>query len=240
MSFLIPCYNEELGLNDTLTELQSIEEACDVDLKFIVIDDGSTDDTYKVALEIAERTKNLTVLRHEQNRGLGASVHTGISSTETDYFMVVPGDNCHPARGIIPLINKIGTREIVVGYPEDASGRSLIRQVLSKFFVWLVNALFGLNLRYFNGLVLHKTDLVKKIELRTQSFAFQVEILVSLLKSGVKFIEMPVLLNEKKGGSSSALKMKNIILVILCLSELLIEHRLKKLTNLTRLINKNN
>ena len=69
ITIIIPAYNEEEGIADVITQLKELDEHYEI----LVIDDGSTDNTYKLASDTAVK-----VIRHPYNKGYGAALKTGI------------------------------------------------------------------------------------------------------------------------------------------------------------------
>ena len=79
----------------------------------------------------------------------------------------------------------------------------------SRGFTTLLNWLFWLKVGYYNGAVLQRTDLLRKIEIRTNSFAYQAEALVKLTAGGASYTHCQVRINEREAGRSSALSWRN-------------------------------
>src|SRR5581483_5716399 len=71
--------------------------------------------------------------------------------------------------------------------------------------------LFRLNLKYYNGTVVHRLENLRGITVNTDSFAYQSEILIKLLKKGKSYVQVPVRTAPKGGRKSKALTMRNLI-----------------------------
>ena len=84
-SVVMPAYNEEGGIGPSLQELQEVLSGLDYEL--IVVDDGSVDDTARIAEEAGA-----TVLRQPENRGYGASLKTGIRAAKHDRIVITDAD----------------------------------------------------------------------------------------------------------------------------------------------------
>src|SRR5437660_1397600 len=74
VSLVVPVYNEGASLEDVLRRVYELPLRTEV----IAVDDGSTDETLSI-LRSFEKSKGLTVLQHDRNRGKGAAVRTGIA-----------------------------------------------------------------------------------------------------------------------------------------------------------------
>src|SRR3989338_6981452 len=76
------------------------------------------------------------------------------------------------------------------------------------------------NIRYYNGHVLHKSEIIKSIPLTTDSFAYQIEALVRLLKSGYSYTEVGFNIQIRVYGKTKTFRLKNVINVITTLFRL--------------------
>ena len=73
VSIIIPAFNEEMAVRETVIELRRLFDVTDIDAEIIVVDDGSKDKTAREAKAAGAR-----VIQHRSNRGYGASLKTGI------------------------------------------------------------------------------------------------------------------------------------------------------------------
>ena len=90
------------------------------------------------------------------------------------------------------------------------------------------NALFGLNLRYYNGLCVYKKEILTALPKTENSFAFAAEILIRMLKSGASYVEIPCEIRAQSSGKTSAFSFKNILNVISKICRLFWEIRIKR------------
>ncbi len=75
------------------------------------------------------------------------------------------------------ILRHVGPKDIVIPFLETQRNRPLFRRLTSRTFVLLVNLLFGLRIRYYNGAVVHKTRIIRSVDIGTNSFAYQAEAL---------------------------------------------------------------
>lgn len=85
VSVVIPCYNAASYLGEALESVRAQSRAAD---EVLVIDDGSTDDSHEVAL-----IAGVDVLRHQENRGPGAALNTGLNIVTGDYVAILAADD---------------------------------------------------------------------------------------------------------------------------------------------------
>ncbi len=97
-SVLVPAYNEEEGILDTLTDLQDRLAALAEKSEIIVIDDGSTDRTRA----LLEGRPGIRVVHHDRNRGYGAALKTGIRHARHQLVVITDADGTYPSERIFP------------------------------------------------------------------------------------------------------------------------------------------
>src|SRR5574337_1367105 len=92
LSVLIPAYNEEAGLEQSVEAVLRHLEALHVDAEILVVDDGSRDRTGQVANALADRHPQVRAFHHAVNRGIGAGFLTGIEQARGEWLILIPAD----------------------------------------------------------------------------------------------------------------------------------------------------
>ena len=142
-SFVIPCYREEEALAALRPHLPDIPAD-----EIVFVDDGSEDGTRAALDAIAVEDPRVRVVAHEQNRGVGAAMRTGIQASTGDVVVVYDADRTYPLEDATRLIEALGTdRQVATATPfgeggglEDVpAGRSF----LSKAAVWAYKLVLG-------------------------------------------------------------------------------------------------
>ncbi len=209
--FIIPCYNEEKNINYTLLEINKVIKELKIKYyEIIVIDDGSTDNTY---LEV-KRNKFLKKFKLKRNLGIGGAYKYGLGKSNSKYIIMIPGDNSHPASSIRPILEILGNKDIIIPFTLKKGKRSFFRYCLSNIFTLLVNFIFNMNIKYYNGTVAHKSDLLKKLIINSNGFDYQAEILIKLIKQGHTYEFIEVQINEREIGKSKAVSIYNTFKII--------------------------
>jgi len=104
VSVIIPAYNEAEGIKDTLMELMTeLPEAFEI----LVVDDGSTDDTYKIVKDIAKEYERLRCVSHGRNRGYGSAIKTGCRHVESDVVVWYDADGQHRPEDLLAVVDKL-------------------------------------------------------------------------------------------------------------------------------------
>jgi len=104
ISIIIPAYNEEERIKQSLESTVNYMTEKGYDFEIIVVDDGSTDNTVKTAQEI---TNGITVLKQEKNMGKGAAVRRGMLAAKGDIRVFSDADFSTPIYEIEKLLEKI-------------------------------------------------------------------------------------------------------------------------------------
>ena len=209
ISVIVPALNEERNIADAVKEVHRAVEGRFSEYEILLFDDGSTDRTGAIMDEIARTDPRVRVTHNERSRNLGGVYKQGVKLAAFEYVVMMPGDNENPSSAMFPAFDAIGRADIVVPYVRR-EGRSLGRAAASRAYVALMNAGFGLHLRYYNGTVIHRTENVRAVNIETDSFAYQAEVLVKLLRQGKTFVEVPVELPVISGRESRAFRPKNV------------------------------
>ena len=223
VSFVVPALNEEDVVEGIVRDIWTRVDALLDTFEIILINDGSTDKTGEIMDALSNELPHMRVLHHEKNIGLGAAYLEGVREAKLDYIMMLCGDGGLPASNLPAILGKIGEADIVIPYMKNLwKIKSPGRFVLSKCYSNLLNIVFGYRIRYYNGLPVHKSELIRPLHVTSRGFGFQGEILIKLLKSGSSYVEVGVL-GAEETSRSSALRLKNLVSVGLTFLHLLKE-----------------
>ena len=159
---------------------------------------------------LSRELPNVRTLHNKPNIGLGASYQRGVGEAKYDYVMMLCGDGGLPASSLPPIIEKIGTADIVVPYMTNLKTiKTPMRYFISRSYTRLLNFLSGHRLNYYNGLPVHKRNLLNRTVMTSSGFGFQGEILVKLIKSGHTYVQVGVLGSETTN-KSSVFRLRNL------------------------------
>ena len=228
ITLIVPALNEEKLIVETVEQIVEVAEGRFADYEVLLIDDGSTDATGNLMDGLAGRNPRIRVFHNDGNIGLGASYHLGVAHARFEYVMLLCGDGGMPASSLPTIFDKIGVADIVVPYCENLKQiKGPGRYRLSRTYTTLLNTLFGLRLNYYNGLPVHRVELVRSVGGRSDGFGFQAEILVPLLRAGHSYVQVGVK-GAEKTNRSSALRWKNVVSVSRTLGGLFVQVYLKR------------
>ena len=201
LSFVIPAYNEEIFIEDTLGLLDLAVKERRVHYEIVVVDDGSQDKTYIKALNYSKNNGHVKVIRYERNTGKGFAIKTGVMESTGDAVIFIDGDMDIDLNTISKYVEALSNADMVIAsklHPNSNVSMPLSRKMLSRTFNALVRILTGFKLKDTQvGLIVMKRGAVDKIfpHLAVKRYAFDVELLALANLYGLKIVEMPVKLN---------------------------------------------
>ena len=216
VSIIIPAYNEETKLKPTADlVLEALGRNGITNFEILIFDDASVDKTGEVADELAKKHSQIKVIHNPKNMNLGFNFVRGTELAAKEFVGMIPGDNETDPETLDNIFGVLGQADIIVPYLKNPETRPWARRFLSRAYVAIISAAFGLNLRYYNGMCYFKTEMIKKVPVSTYGFAYMTEILVKILKSdpAIKFIEVPLVNRVREKGASKAFRFKNIVSV---------------------------
>jgi glycosyltransferase involved in cell wall biosynthesis len=198
LSFVIPAYNEEVFIEDTLGTLDTVIREKTVQYEIVVVDDGSKDKTFAKALEYSRRNGHVKVIHYARNVGKGFAIKTGVMESTGDVVIFIDGDMEIDLNTLSKYVEALENADIVIAskcHPNSMISIPLSRRMLSRTFNILVRILVGFNLKDTQvGLKVMKRSAVNTIfpRLAVKRYAFDVELLALAHLYGLKIVELPV------------------------------------------------
>lgn len=198
LSFVIPAYNEEVFIEDTLGTLDLVIKEKMVQYEIVVVDDGSKDKTFTKALQYSKRNGHVKVIHCARNAGKGFAIKTGVMESTGDVVIFIDGDMEIDLNTISSYVKALESADLVIAtkwHPNSTVSMPLSRKMLSRTFNVLVRILIGFNLKDTQvGLKVMKRSAVDKIfpRLAVKRYAFDVELLALAHLYGLKIVELPV------------------------------------------------
>lgn len=224
LSVFIPAYNEEGNLEATVQELRiALLSQADLTYEIVIVNDGSVDRTGAIADTLASKDPTIRVVHNPQNLGLAQTFWVGARAARFEYVGWIPGDNGFPAESLKRWVAPLGSADLVHTYLMNTEVRYLSRRIVSRAYTRMMNALFKLNLKYYNGIQIYRRDLLLAVTTHSSGFAMLSEVLVKLLARGSTYTEVGLNMQERVQGQSKAVKLQNIVDVMLTVIRLFIE-----------------
>lgn len=222
ITVVVAAYNEEANIAGAIESLREGFRGHSEDYEILVVNDGSEDKTGAIAEGEAKKDKRVRVVHNEQNRGQAYSLYRGYQLACKEYVTVFPGDNDLSPLYLRDFLREMGKADILLTYMTNFNHRPLFRRILSRTFVHLLNFLFGLHLRNYNGAPLYKTKDIQAVTVTSsRGMTLLAECLVRLLSTGATYKEIPSDFVGRKGGRSRAVSFRNFVECFLVLRTLI-------------------
>ncbi|PYI96270.1 MAG: glycosyl transferase [Verrucomicrobia bacterium] len=211
---VIPCFNEEARIGETLRVTLNYLTANAPDSELIVVNDGSTDGTAEITRNVFPGTKIATrLLENFPNRGKGAAVRSGLLAAREPIGLFFDADLSTPVGETPKLIEPIANGEVDIAFGSRALDRSLIgvhqpwrREQGGRVFNLLVRVATGLPFWDTQcGFKAFQLDVCRPIleAAHVNGFAFDVELLFLANHAGLRIREIPVRWNHAEGSKVS-------------------------------------
>jgi glycosyltransferase involved in cell wall biosynthesis len=185
---LIPSYNEARAIGGIAGQLKSMG------LSVCVIDDGSADDTSGIA-----RQAGAFVIRHEKNRGKGASLIDGFGYAVKEGFsaaLVLDGDGQHlvdDAGRFFKKMEETGADIVIGNRMSDTSIMPASRKLTNKFMSYLISKICGHDIPDTQcGFRLIRSRVLEGVHLKSSNYEIESELLLKAARKGFKIESVPV------------------------------------------------
>lgn len=209
VTVVVPCFNEEEGLPSLLARLRAMRTGRARDWRFLFIDDGSTDDTFAALLRAARDEPWVSVVRHHENRGLGAALRTAFAHVDTPIVCTMDSDCTYPPERLPELTALIEQGADIATasawHPEvgDQGEGSPVRMLLSRRVSGIYKHLIGQDVYTFTCLFrAYRREVLTNVAFRGDGFAAVAELFLKAMLAGYTIREVPIPLEQRRFGAS--------------------------------------
>lgn len=148
LSVIAPCYNESGNIAALCDRVLKVFDRLDVIGELVLVDDGSTDDTWSRIQQRQQGDDRVRGHRHERNRGIVPAWRTGLESVRGALVCLIDADLQNPPESIEPMLHRYGLGQVdMVQGARCPEGSEWTRLAFSKGLNVLLNILFGMRLR---------------------------------------------------------------------------------------------
>lgn len=193
LSIVFPAYNEEDNIAQCVMLADCALSAILKDYEIIVVNDGSSDATEKICADLAgSKIPRLKLINKEKNEGYGFALRDGFKAAKFGLVCFSDADRQFDMFSLEGLLKYSDDYPVVIGYRKHRQD-TLLRRTLSAGYNNIVKLLFGLRVRDLNcALKLFRKDVINKIDIKSNHYFINAEILVKAKKLGYKIKEVPV------------------------------------------------
>jgi len=204
VSIVIPAFNEENSLGSIIRQTNEVLQGFGMPYEILVIDDGSTDGTARVA-----GIHGATLVKNGSNRGKGHALQLGFEKARGSYVVTMDADGSHRPEEIpkllYPLLSRnlrasavIGSR--FIGNIEDGSITKL-HLLGNRFFDFAVRLLTGRGVSDTqSGFRAFRREVIEKMTLHSLGFEIETEMIIRILREKLTSLEVPITCRKRQHG----------------------------------------
>jgi dolichol-phosphate mannosyltransferase len=212
LSLVIPCYNESDNVVQMRDQLVSIRAELERrgPFELVLVDDGSSDDTYARLSSAFAGWENARIVRHDRNRGLGAALRTGFAHARGEVIVTTDSDGTYPFTSIPGLLFLLQPGVDIVTaspyHPEGGvDGVPAYRLLFSKGASLMYRVLLDPRLHTYTAMYrAYRREVVERVLTTSDGFLMVTELLVGALLAGYRAVEYPAVLRVRRYGQSKA------------------------------------
>jgi glycosyltransferase involved in cell wall biosynthesis len=217
VTILLPCFNEITNVTTAVAEARAAAAQAAQRHEILIVDDGSTDGTGRVARELVEAQPDVRLVTHEHNRGYGAALRTGIDAARMPWLLLTDADLQFDLGQLADIVHLAGDYDLILGRRTPRRD-PLYRRVYGRTWNWLVRRALELPVRDVDcAFKLGRTDLLQSLELRATGAMISPELVARSLARGARLVEVDVAHRPRLSGHQSG---ANPRVVLRALSEL--------------------
>ena len=167
VSIIIPLFNEDESLPELTAWIERVVNANNLSYEIIMIDDGSTDNSWNVIEQLSTNNSNIKAIKFQRNYGKSAALNEGFKAAQGQVIITMDAD-MQDSPDEIPELRKLlieGDYDIVSGWKKKRFDNTLTKNLPSKLFNAAARKMSKIQLNDFNcGLKAYKYKVVKSIE----------------------------------------------------------------------------
>jgi len=197
LSIVVPAFNEELSIRDTLEELRAAIPAAEI----VVVDDGSKDGTAGILAGL----EGIVVVTHPRNRGYGAALKTGMRAASRDFVAWYDGDGQHRPEDLMAVARPVirGEWDSAIGARGRGSSQPIERLLGKRVLRLVAESLSGEEIPDLNsGMQCFPRKLIRRyVHLLPDGFPAATNTTILLLERGYRVGFIPIQTRERLGTS---------------------------------------
>jgi glycosyltransferase involved in cell wall biosynthesis len=195
ISVVIPCYNEEKIIKNTYNKIKNVVKDLDVDYEIILEEEGSKDNTGKIIREIESQDNHVKALSYPSKRmGLGWGWKKLFKAATGDLIIMMDADLSIEPTIITHFIKESKNADVIIAsrFLGVEAQIPLYRRIMSRTYYFINRILFGLKIKDSqSGFQMYRSKVIRDIELESNGFEVNLELLVKSMKKGFKIKEIP-------------------------------------------------
>lgn len=214
LSIVVPLFNEEENVFPLVENIFKTIGDKQSFLEIVLVDDGSRDSTVEKVSQLIKQDNRIRLIRHQENRGLGGAIRTGLKAACGDFVLYTDADLPFDFSLIPHLFSIANENTIVTGYRKNR-GEGLRRWILTKGYNSIIKMFFGLHLKDVNfACKIFPKRFLQEAELNSEGSFVDAEMLLEGLRLGLNIKEYPLVYFPRERGLSTLSRPQVIFFIL--------------------------
>lgn len=211
ISVFFPCYNEQENITGVVEQALTVLQDINADFEVIIVNDGSSDSTGRIADEIATKNNRVKVVHHHKNLGYGAALQSGFKVATRNLVFYTDGDGQFDINEMPPLLPLMKHYDIVSCYRLNRRD-SIVRRINGWCWTKLVCFLFDISVQDIDcAFKLFKHEIFDKIKMSSTGALIDAEVLARAVRNGYSITQKGVHHYPRKAGKQTGANLKVIL-----------------------------
>lgn len=205
-TIVLPFYNEQDIAKNVIRSLVREARRNNLAMKFVLVDNGSTDNTGKIIKDLVAKFSELKSITIRKNQGYGYGIRRGLAIAKGDYIGYMWGDGQILPKDLF-RVAKILLKNLKLDICKATRIKrndGTIRNIVSLFYNFLFSLIFSLKIRDINGTPkIFKRSSYNQLHLTSNDWFLDAELIIKAHKLNLKKEEIPIIFHTRKQGSSN-------------------------------------
>ncbi|OHB64472.1 MAG: cell wall biosynthesis glycosyltransferase [Planctomycetes bacterium RBG_13_62_9] len=211
ITVFFPCYDEQDNVARVTEQAVKVLKDLQADYEIIIVDDGSADNTGRVADQIAAGHDRVRVIHHSRNLGYGAALQSGFRAAAKELVFYTDGDAQFDLAEMPPLLPLMKEYDIVSGYRMNRQD-NFVRRMNGWLWTKTTGLLFSLNVRDMDcAFKLFKRSIFDDIKMESTGALICTEVLARAARKGYKIAQRGVHHYPRTAGKPTGGNLKVIL-----------------------------
>tara|TARA_B100000963_G_scaffold262074_1_gene230228 strand:+ start:3886 stop:4569 length:684 start_codon:yes stop_codon:yes gene_type:complete len=193
LTVIVPVYNEELFLEQSLDRLLALEK----DFKILIVDDCSNDNSPNIAQQYAKEYEYITFIKKDNNGGKGSVLKEAFKHVNTDFSVIHDADLEYFPEDLLSMYENIDNKSFVLG--SRFIGNLERKNIYIRTFIANKIMSYFFSLIFFTKVTdiatcykMFPTNSLSNYEIKEKGFSIEIELAAKLIKSKLNYSEVPI------------------------------------------------
>ena len=193
ISVFFPVFNDWGTIGSLVISTINVLSEVSEDYEIILVNDGSDERTCEIVEKLERSFKKIRVIHHEENRGYGGALKSGIASAAKEYIFYTDSDAQYDPAELVLLLERMEEGVDVVNGYKIRRADPIHRKITGRVYHWIAKLSFGLVVRDVDcDFRLMRKKIFDRVELESDSGVICVEMIKKIQMAGFKIVEVPV------------------------------------------------